>query len=65
MIGVGPVPAALADHQLLTQLVKAGEVVAREPLEAARDRHRAARAGLPLSATQLSRGEAVIPTEYV
>lgn len=65
VIGTGPVPAALADHQLLTQLVKAGEVVAREPLEAARDRHRAARAALPLSATQLSRGEAVLPTEYV
>ncbi|MFE2340913.1 nicotinate phosphoribosyltransferase, partial [Streptomyces sp. NPDC059431] len=64
VLGTGPVPAALADSQLLVQLVKAGEVVAREPLEAARDRHREALAGLPLSATQLSRGEAVIPTEY-
>ncbi|MGV9898896.1 nicotinate phosphoribosyltransferase, partial [Streptomyces tendae] len=43
---------------------KGGEVVAREPLDAARDRHAAARANLPLSATQLSRGEPVIPTEY-
>ncbi|GLW00267.1 nicotinate phosphoribosyltransferase [Streptomyces lavendulae subsp. lavendulae] len=65
VVGTGPVPAALAGRQLLTQLVKAGEVVAREPLEAARDRHLAARAALPLSATQLSRGEAVIPTEYL
>ncbi|MGW0901603.1 nicotinate phosphoribosyltransferase, partial [Streptomyces goshikiensis] len=64
VLGTGPVPAALADRQLLVQLVKAGEVVAREPLEAARDRHREARAALPLSATQLSRGEAVLPTEY-
>ncbi|MFG3316514.1 nicotinate phosphoribosyltransferase [Streptomyces sp. NPDC048171] len=64
VIGTGPVPADLADRQLLVELVKGGEVVAREPLDAARDRHAAARAGLPLSATQLSRGEPVIPTEY-
>ncbi|CAM5493540.1 nicotinate phosphoribosyltransferase [Streptomyces sp. BK208] len=65
VVGTGPVPAALADRQLLVELVKGGEVVAREPLDAARDRHAAARANLPLSATQLSRGEPVIPTEYV
>ncbi|MFJ6987609.1 MULTISPECIES: nicotinate phosphoribosyltransferase [unclassified Streptomyces] len=64
VIGTGPVPAALADHQLLVELVKGGEVLAREPLDAVRDRHRAARARLPLSATQLSRGEPVLPTEY-
>ncbi|MGI5443581.1 nicotinate phosphoribosyltransferase [Streptomyces shenzhenensis] len=65
VIGTGPVPADLADRQLLVELVKGGEVVAREPLDAVRDRHAAARANLPLSATQLSRGEPVIPTEYV
>ncbi|MFE9703969.1 nicotinate phosphoribosyltransferase [Streptomyces sp. NPDC005930] len=65
VVGTGPVPAALADRQLLVELVKGGEVVAREPLDAARDRHAAARANLPLSATQLSRGEPVIPTEYL
>ncbi|MFJ4831471.1 nicotinate phosphoribosyltransferase [Streptomyces sp. NPDC088747] len=65
VIGVGPVPAELADRQLLVELVKGGRVVAREPLDVVRERHRAARANLPLSATQLSRGEAVIPTEYV
>ncbi len=65
VVGTGPVPPELADRQLLVPLVRAGEVVAREPLDAARDRHIAARAGLPLSATQLSRGEAVLPTEYV
>ena len=65
VIGTGPVPADLAERQLLVPLVRGGEVVAREPLDAARDRHIAARAGLPLSATQLSRGEAVLPTEYI
>jgi nicotinate phosphoribosyltransferase len=65
VVGTGPVPAELAGRQLLVELVKGGEPVARESLEAARDRHRAARAGLPLSATQLSRGEPVLATEYV
>ncbi|MFG3345619.1 nicotinate phosphoribosyltransferase [Streptomyces sp. NPDC048018] len=65
VIGIGPVPPELVERQLLVELVKGGDVVAREPLEAARARHIAARAGLPLSATQLSRGEPVLPTEYV
>lgn len=65
VVGTGPVPAEYADRQLLVPLVKGGEIVAREPLEAARQRHIAARDGLPLSATQLSRGEPVLPTEYV
>ncbi|WP_326765815.1 nicotinate phosphoribosyltransferase [Streptomyces sp. NBC_01591] len=65
VIGTGAVPAELADRQLLVELVKGGEVIAREPLDTARDRHIAARAGLPMSAVQLSRGEPVIPTEYV
>ncbi|MFM9496646.1 nicotinate phosphoribosyltransferase [Streptomyces galilaeus] len=65
VVGTGQVPAELADHQLLVELVKSGEVVAREPLDVVRDRHTAARARLPLSATQLSRGEPVIPTEYI
>ena len=33
VIGIGPVPAELADRQLLVQLVKGGEVVEREPLD--------------------------------
>ncbi|WP_328944464.1 nicotinate phosphoribosyltransferase [Streptomyces sp. NBC_00250] len=65
VLGTGPVPPELADHQLLVELVKGGDVVAREPLEAARARHIAARAGLPMSAIQLSRGEPVLPTEYL
>ncbi|MEU6844813.1 nicotinate phosphoribosyltransferase [Streptomyces sp. NPDC046716] len=65
VLGTGPVPAELADRQLLVELVRGGEVVAREPLDTVRERHIAVRDGLPLSATQLSRGEAVIPTEYL
>ncbi len=64
VIGTGEVPPELADRQLMVPLVRGGEVVAREPLDVVRDRHAAARAGLPLSATQLSRGEPVLPTEY-
>jgi nicotinate phosphoribosyltransferase len=65
VVGTGPVPSELVDRQLLVQLVKNGQVVARESLDVVRDRHAAARANLPLSATQLSRGEPVIPTEYL
>ncbi|MCH5671745.1 nicotinate phosphoribosyltransferase [Streptomyces gilvus] len=65
VVGTGAVPPELADRQLLVELIKGGDVVAREPLDVVRDRHTAARANLPLSATQLSRGEAVLPTEYV
>ncbi|MFJ3665912.1 nicotinate phosphoribosyltransferase [Streptomyces sp. NPDC090106] len=65
VVGTGPVPAEYADRQLLVELLKGGEVVSREPLGAVRERHTAALAGLPLSATQLSRGEPVLPTEYV
>ncbi|TVL89183.1 nicotinate phosphoribosyltransferase [Streptomyces sp. SAJ15] len=65
VIGSGPVPDELVDRQLLVELVRGGKIVGREPLDAARDRHIAARAGLPMSATQLSRGEPVLPTEYL
>ncbi|WP_069172988.1 nicotinate phosphoribosyltransferase [Streptomyces griseus] len=65
VVGTGKFVADPALRELQVELVKGGEVVAREPLEAARERHVAARAGLPLSAMQLSRGEPVIPTEYV
>ncbi len=56
VIGTGPVPAGLEGRQLLVELIKGGQVVARESLDVVRDRHAAARAGLPLSANQLSRG---------
>ena len=65
VVGTGPVPADLVDRQLLVPLVREGEIIGREPLDAARARHVTARAGLPLSATQLSRGEPVLSTETV
>ncbi|MFH8373824.1 nicotinate phosphoribosyltransferase [Streptomyces cyaneofuscatus] len=65
VIGTGAVPERLAGQELLVELVRGGVVVAREPLEAARERHVSARGGLPMSAMQLSRGEPVIGTEYV
>ncbi|MFF7153743.1 nicotinate phosphoribosyltransferase [Streptomyces sp. NPDC008139] len=65
VVGTGAVPAELADRQLLVPLVRHGEVIGREPLDSARARHITARAGLPLSATQLSRGEPVLPTELM
>lgn len=64
VVGTGEVPPELTGRQLLVPLAEDGEVLVREPLDVVRDRHAAARAGLPLSATQLSRGEPVIPTEY-
>lgn len=64
VVGTGPVPEELAAQQLQVPLVRGGRVVAREPLDAARERHTDALAGLPMSATQLSLGEAVLPTEH-
>jgi nicotinate phosphoribosyltransferase len=63
-IGVPPVDDG-DDRSLLVRLVRAGEVVGREPLDDARDRHHAARAELPHEAQQMSRGEPVIPTIHV
>lgn len=56
-----PVPG---ERELLVPLVLGGEIVGREPLSAARARHERSREELPLSATQLSRGEPVLPTIY-
>ena len=50
---------------LLRPLVRDGEIVGREPLDAARERHRAALAELPVHALQLSRGYPAIPTVFV
>ncbi|MFF0725752.1 nicotinate phosphoribosyltransferase [Streptomyces sp. NPDC004134] len=65
VLGTGELPAELAGRELLVPLVRGGKVVGREPMDDARARHVVARDGLPLSATQLSRGEPVLPTEYV
>jgi nicotinate phosphoribosyltransferase len=52
------------DRELLVPLVVNGEVVGREGIEAARDRHRTALAELPPYALQLSRGYPAIPTIF-
>ncbi|MFE3453183.1 nicotinate phosphoribosyltransferase [Nonomuraea sp. NPDC059194] len=49
---------------LLHELVRDGEIVGREPLDAARDRHRAVIERLPQDALHLARGYAAIPTEF-
>jgi nicotinate phosphoribosyltransferase len=51
-------------RRLLRPLVRDGEIVGREPLSAARDRHQAALAELPGFARQLSRGYPAIPTVF-
>jgi nicotinate phosphoribosyltransferase len=65
VVGTGPVPPELRESLLHRELVRGGEIVGREPLAAARERHLRSLSQLPLSATQLSRGEPVVPTEYV
>jgi nicotinate phosphoribosyltransferase len=58
-------PAASANGRpLLTQLVRGGEAVAREPVAAARTRHQQAVTELPAYARQLSRGYPAIPTVF-
>ncbi|WP_211239936.1 nicotinate phosphoribosyltransferase [Jiangella gansuensis] len=68
VIGVGRPPdddgRGAADRPLLVPLIRDGEVVGREPLDAARDRHRRAREELPPTALQLSRGGPAIPTHW-
>ncbi|GAA3115914.1 nicotinate phosphoribosyltransferase [Planomonospora alba] len=49
---------------LQVPLVRDGEVVWKEGLEESRARHRAAFAELPVTAHQLSRGDAAIPTVF-
>jgi nicotinate phosphoribosyltransferase len=66
VVGIGTPPKNDGnDRSLLVHLVEGGEMVGREPLETARDRHKAARAELPPQAHQLSKGEPVIDTEHV
>jgi nicotinate phosphoribosyltransferase len=65
VIGIGTPPVGDAnDRPLLVPLVRAGEIVGAEPLEAARARHLRSREELPLRARQLQRGEPAIPTRH-
>jgi nicotinate phosphoribosyltransferase len=66
VIGIGEMPADDGDdRELLVPLVTKGEVVGRESLAEARDRHLSARDELPIVARQLSRGEPAIATRYL
>lgn len=57
VIGVGAPPQGdTNDRPLLKHLVSGGEIVGREPLSDARDRHAAARAELPSEAFKMSKG---------
>lgn len=66
LIGIGEPPVDDGnDRALLVPLVESGRVVGAEPLDAARERHLAARTELPLSARQMSRGEPVIESVHL
>ncbi|MCF6376832.1 nicotinate phosphoribosyltransferase [Nocardioides KLBMP 9356] len=65
VLGIGEAPADDGDDRsLLVPLVRDGEVVGRATLDEARARHRASLAELPRAITQMSAGEAVIPTVF-
>jgi nicotinate phosphoribosyltransferase len=53
------------ERELLVDLVSEGRVVGQEPLQAARDRHAAALATMPLAAQRLSDGQPAIETVFV
>ncbi|GGO15271.1 nicotinate phosphoribosyltransferase [Microbispora rosea subsp. aerata] len=57
-------PVETDGRPLLAELVRDGEVVGREPLDAARERHRATLAELPLEAHSLSPGDPAVPTIF-
>ena len=62
LVSVVPPGPSAPGRELLRPLVRRGEIVGMEPLEQARQRHRAALAELPVHALQLSRGYPAIPT---
>ncbi|MDN5766319.1 MAG: nicotinate phosphoribosyltransferase [Humibacillus sp.] len=65
VIGIGELPDNDGDDRaLMVGLMRDGEVIDHQNIHEARARHLASRAELPRSATQLSRGEPVIPTVY-
>ena len=66
VIGIGTPPENDGnDRSVLVELVRGGEVVGREPLGDARARHADVRAELPWSVQQMSKGEPVIPTQFL
>lgn len=66
IIGIDVTPRADSnDRMVMVDLVRDGEIVGDEPLQAARERHEAARAELPLAGLKISRAEQAIPTIFV
>lgn len=66
VVGVGTPPEGDAnDRPLLVPLVRDGEIVGREPLTAARERHQASRDELPRVVEMMSAGDPAIPTLFV
>jgi nicotinate phosphoribosyltransferase len=66
VIGIGTPPEDDGDDRaLLVPLVLEGEVVGREELSTACERHQLARLELPVAVQSMSRGEPVIPTLHV
>ncbi|WP_432477081.1 nicotinate phosphoribosyltransferase [Nocardioides sp. GXQ0305] len=66
VVGIGELPVDDGDDRaLLVPLVSDGEVVGREPLEAARERHAAARAELPVTIQMMSKGDPVLETVHL
>ncbi len=66
VMGIGEMPPTDDnDRALHLPLVRDGEIIGRESLTVARERHERAMAELPVEAGKLSRGEPAIDTEYV
>ncbi|MEP9381427.1 nicotinate phosphoribosyltransferase [Nocardioides sp. KR10-350] len=66
VIGIGTPPVDDGDDRpLLVPLVRDGEIVGREPLEAARERHVASRDELPITVRSMAKGDPAIPTIFV
>ncbi|TDO46265.1 nicotinate phosphoribosyltransferase [Kribbella sp. VKM Ac-2527] len=66
LIGVGEPPVDDGDDRvLLKPLVEAGKIIGRTTPAESQAHHLKVRDELPRSASQLSRGEAAIPTEYI
>ncbi len=64
LISADPIRGTPGLRPLLRELVRDGEVVAAEPLHAARERHRRAMAELPADALALSAGEPCVRTVF-
>lgn len=64
VIGIDKEPAVRSGRDLLVPLVIDGEIVGREPLAAARERHSKSFAELPLAASKMSRGEPALETVF-